>query len=166
MNKLKILLIMGLILGILPAQEKRPVPTKKWVRRVIRQPDNPPRYSNYSPGEIVIGDARNDGVTRLYCANLNKDVVEYSWENNTWVARTILQGPNLTGMVIGKARATDNLNRLYAHRAHLELALYEISYENGNWVMREIPLAPEDKWICSVIPVSYTHLTLPTNREV
>ncbi|MEO0276292.1 MAG: hypothetical protein ABIM60_05905 [candidate division WOR-3 bacterium] len=130
-----------LFLNNLNSQEKKAViPPKKWVRRVIRQPDNPPPYKNYSPGEIAIGDARNDGVQRLYCANLNKDVVEYSWENGNWVPRVIAPNIDLTGMVIGKARANDNLNRIYTYRSKGDRKLYEISYENGSWVIREIQL--------------------------
>lgn len=135
-------IIVGIVFSnILGSEEKKAVtPPKKWVRRVIRQPDNPPPYTNYSPGEIVIGDARNDGVNRLYCANLNKNVVEYSWENGQWVPRVIVSNIDLTGMVIGKARAQDNLNRIYAYRAWGDRKLYEISYENGNWVTRQISL--------------------------
>ena len=32
-----------------------------------------------------------------------------------------------------------------------------------NWAMQAVPLAKEQK---DVLAVSYTHLTLPTNREV
>jgi len=129
---------------------------KGWVRRVIHQPDNPPPYTNYSPGEIVIGDARNDGINRLYCANLNNDLVEYTWTGTEWVKTTIFSGTKFEGVVIGKARATDNLNRIYCYK-NLGITgikkLYEISYENGNWTMQEIPLPmiPSGHFVTSII---------------
>lgn len=140
MGRIKIIIMGCILLNVSYAGESKAVkPPKKWVRRVIHEPDNPPPY-NYSPGEITIGDARNDGVNRLYCANLNGDLVEYSWENNEWVKRTCLSGTDFTGIVIGKARATDNLNRIYCYKAKGNWGLYEITYENGIWTMQEIPL--------------------------
>ena len=132
--------------------QKAVSPPKGWVRRVIHQPDNPPPYTNYTPGEIAIGDARNDGINRLYCANLNNDLVEYTWTGTGWVKTTIFSGTKFTYMVIGKARATDNLNRIYCYRPRTG-KLYEISYENGNWTMQEIPLPiiPSGHFVTSII---------------
>ncbi len=135
-------IIIGLLsLSISYGENQQAVsPPKRWVRRVIHQPDNPPPYKNYLIGEIAIGDARNDGINRLYCANLNNDLVEYTWTGTGWVKTTIFSGTNFSYMVIGKARATDNLNRIYCYRSKGMRKLYEISYENGNWTMQEIPL--------------------------
>jgi hypothetical protein len=141
MGKIKIIIVGVLFLNISYGENQKGItPPKRWVRRVIHQPDNPPPYTNYSPGEIAIGDARNDGINRLYCANLNNDLVEYTWTGTEWVKTTIFSGTKFEGIVIGKARATDNLNRIYCYRSKGIRKLYEISYENGNWTMQEIPL--------------------------
>jgi len=140
----KAIVIVIFFLNISYGENQKAVsPPKGWVRRVIHQPDNPPPYKNYPIGEIAIGDARNDGINRLYCANLNNDLVEYTWTGTGWVKTTIFSGTKFEGIVIGKARATDNLNRIYCYK-NLGITgikkLYEISYENGNWTMQEIPL--------------------------
>jgi len=143
MGKIKIIIVVLLFLNISYSEtQKGLTPPKRWVRRVIHPPDNPPPYGNYFAGEIAIGDARNDGINRLYCANLNlnENLVEYTWTGTEWVKTTIFSGTNFDGIVIGKARATDNLNRIYCYRSIGTRKLYEISYENGNWVMQEIPL--------------------------
>jgi len=82
--------------------QKAVSPPKRWVRRVIHQPDNPPPYRNYLIGEIAIGDARNDGINRLYCANLNNDLVEYTWTGTGWVKPQFFQEQNLKVLLLGK----------------------------------------------------------------
>jgi hypothetical protein len=153
MGKIKIIIIGVLFLNISYGENQKGVtPPKRWVRRVIHQPDNPPPYTNYVPGEIAIGDARNDGINRLYCANLNNDLVEYTWTGTEWIKTTIFSGTKFNCIVIGKARATDNLNRIYCYRLKTR-KLYEISYENGNWTMQEIPLPmiPSGHFVTSII---------------
>ena len=111
-----------------------------WTREIVGT------YSRFY--EIKIGDARNDGVNRLYSAGFNGNLIEWSFViNGTWEKRycggvtdNVDEVENrLIGIWIGPGR-NDGINRIYA--ADVNGDTYEFSYNQSldEWEMIAIGL--------------------------
>lgn len=103
-------------------------PPGTWDKNVIDQ-------EAYGPGGIAIGVGRNDGIQRLYCASMNGDLVEYSWNGSGgWDKVTIAVGQEYEGIIVGPGR-NDGRNNLYCYE---EDQLFELRWTGAAWTIPQL----------------------------
>ena len=89
----------------------------------------------HGPGGIAIGVGRHDGIQRLYCASMNGDLVEYSWNGSGgWNKVSIAVGTRYEGIVIGPGR-NDGKNYLYCYK---EDQLFELRWTGAAWTIPQV----------------------------
>lgn len=80
--------------------------------------------------EMVFGQARNDGIQRLYCAAYFDRLYEFSFENSAWTKTSIVNtgaSTALNAVAVGPARG-DGKQRVYV--LQFIGGLYEFTYQN------------------------------------
>ncbi len=85
--------------------------------------------------EVKVGDGRNDGVQRVYCATLDGHVIELTCEFGSWIMADCGVNPGgrrIIGLWIGNGRR-DGLNRIYGASSWGNL--YEYTYDDSIWVI-------------------------------
>ena len=103
-------------------------PSTVWNKGIIDQ-------GAFGPGGIAIGDGRNNGIQRLYCASMNGDLVEYSWNGSGgWDKVTITVGTKYEGIVIGQGRNDPN-NYLYCYKSK---DLFELGWTGSAWIIPKV----------------------------
>ena len=100
----------------------------------------------------IIDKSKNQEIIKLiFPMTKDKDILEASWKRNAKImAETVLKGKNVVYLTVGDPYLYSTW--IYMHRDLKE------KYPDMN-----ISVVPG---IVSIFSVSYTHLTLPTNREV
>jgi len=127
-----LLLIVGLIsIQVNPVTAIEPRAPTRWYRTII---DKGPGGPTETTGALAIGIGRNDNVKRLYCANSNNGLQEYSYSGGLWNKVTITTGKRYESIVIGNARG-DGVNRLYCFTIW---TVDEVFYSGGNWTVTTI----------------------------
>ncbi|KQC05900.1 MAG: hypothetical protein APR54_07930 [Candidatus Cloacimonas sp. SDB] len=122
------LLALTIILLVSVFSQTHLYPSITWEKTVIDE-------DNTMTGGIAIGRPyigiipSNDNY--LYCASLNIDrnLVEYSFENNQWNKNIVLSDMNLDGIIIASGR-NDNYERIYAIQGK---KIYEVWCSFGVW---------------------------------
>ena len=96
--------------------------------------------ASYSMNSIVIGDVRNDGITRIYSSCADTNIYEFSYTGTSWANIHIGQAWGVMNcLAIGKGR-NDGINRLYAAAPNSQI--YELTYASDGSLSRLIALGP------------------------
>ncbi len=125
----KSFIIVGLTLFLLPNSGKL-----DWRKELIGP------YSGSYYYEVKVGDGRNDGIQRVYCACWNGHVVEWTYNEDSWSMVDCGAAPpssdnRMIGLWIGRGQ-NDGLNRLYG--ANADGHAYEFSYVDTTWEMEDL----------------------------
>ena len=81
---------------------------------------------------IAAGEARNDGMARIYFAEWNQSarIFEATWNGSTWQTSIVGTAPDInTGVVVGDGR-NDGKNRLYVSGGY---GLHEWDWDGNSW---------------------------------
>jgi hypothetical protein len=120
-----LLLFVGLIsIQVNPVTAIEPRAPVQWYRTVI---DKGPGAPTEATGGLAIGIGRNDGIKRLYCANLGNALVEYTYSGGAWSKSTAVSGRGFGNIILGPGRG-GSVNWLYCTARD---GLYEVSYSGG-----------------------------------
>lgn len=94
---------------------------------------------------IWVGPGRNDGVKRVYAADVNGDNYEFSYDAaaDEWEMETIGRGNFQTGIVVGDAR-NDGVARVIS--CGLETTVDELSWDGQGWQQAAISDEARDIW--------------------
>lgn len=103
---------------------------------------------------VVMGDARNDGVMRIYGGSDEGYIYEYTYTGEGWEKEQIaqVQGTGVHSLAIGAAR-NDGVNRIYIPVSHKDKfnSVYELSWDD----------ALNDRWkLDTVGPMVNTNISL------
>ncbi|OGS22694.1 MAG: hypothetical protein A2252_03730 [Elusimicrobia bacterium RIFOXYA2_FULL_39_19] len=77
---------------------------------------------------IAVGDGRNDGTNRIYIANDEGSMYEFSWVQGTGWKKVKMGDADVSAVAIAKGR-NDGINRVYACND----SLYEFSFSGSSW---------------------------------
>ncbi len=98
---------------------------------------------------IWLGQGRNDGVNRIYAANVNGNVYELSYDNafDSWEMEIVGVGNFQTGIVVGDSR-NDGVTRVVATGS--SVPVNEYSWNGDTWNVVDVSDGLRDIWPPSI----------------